>query len=382
MSLQNQRLILFIDDLASNLMAVQLMLETEDFIVQTESSGQKALDWLESSQQIPSLILLDVMMPVHSGFEICRILKSNPLYKNIPVIFVTAKITQNDILEGFNAGGVDYVTKPFNNLELLARVNNHIELSENRKKLEEQNIELEEANRIKTVLFEVIAHDVRSPISGFMSMTEMMYKQPSHFSIETVKQSSSEMFQSSQRLYQMVENLLNWGKLQLNGFEIIPAQINVRSKIIATIELFKTIAIKKKIKFSVSVTSILELQADEEMFATILRNIVLNALKYSNESSTITIIGGKINDSTVTISVRDEGIGMSEEVQENLRKKVFVSNKLETTQDLGMGIGLSLIQNFIELHNGNFQFTSEKDKGTTITITFPIELKQLTKAAI
>lgn len=372
-----QKLILFIDDLASNLMAVQLMLEAEDYIVQTATSGNAALEWLENSHQIPSLILLDVMMPNQSGFEVCRMLKGIERYKNIPVIFVTARITQNDILEGFEAGGVDYITKPFNNLELVARVNNHIELSENRRKLEIKNKELEEANRVKNVLFEVIDHDIRTPINGFMNLTEMMYKQPSHFSIETVKQLSSEMFQSSQRLNQMVENLLKWGKIQLNGFELIPTTINVRNKVVEIIELFKTFAIKKKIKFSVSISSVLELNADEEMFATIVRNLILNALQNCHPSTTITIIGGKTTPNTVTISVTDEGECMDAEIVQSIQNKTVFSTTLESMNESGVGIGLGIVHNFVDLHKGTFSITSEQEIGTTIMVSFPAELPHL-----
>lgn len=372
-----QRVILFIDDLASNLMAVQLMLEAEEYVVQTATSGSKAFEWLETSVQIPSLILCDVMMPDQSGFEVCRQLKNDTRYKDIPVIFVTARITQNDILEGFESGGVDYITKPFNNLELAARVKNHIELSENRKILELQNKQLEEANRVKSVLFDVIDHDIRTPIEGFMNLTEMMYKQPSHFSIETVKQLSSEMYQSSQRLNQMVENLLNWGKVQLNGFEIIPSTITVKNKVVETIELFNTIAIKKKIKFSVSIASVLKIEADEEMFATILRNVILNALQHANVSSTITIIGGKTNPNYITISIRDEGVGMSNEIVKAIENRTVLSTTLESVAESALGIGLGIMQNFVELHKGTFSITTEPNVGNTIMITLPTEIQQL-----
>jgi len=372
-----QRVILFIDDLASNLMAVQLMLEAEEYVVQTATCGSKAFELLESSIQLPSLILCDVMMPDQSGFEVCRQLKNDSRYKDIPVIFVTARITQNDILEGFESGGVDYITKPFNNLELAARVKNHIELSENRKKLKLQNEQLEEANRVKTVLFDVIDHDIRTPIEGFMNLTEMMYKQPSHFSIETVKQLSSEMYQSSQRLNQMVENLLNWGKVQLNGFEIIPSIINVKNKVVETIELFNTIAIKKKIKFSVSIASVLKIEADEEMFATILRNVILNALQHANVSSTITIIGGKTNPNYITISIRDEGVGMSNEIVKAIENRTVLSTTLESVSESALGIGLGIMQNFVDLHKGTFSITTEPNVGNTIMITLPTEIQQL-----
>ncbi|MBL8004809.1 MAG: hybrid sensor histidine kinase/response regulator [Candidatus Kapabacteria bacterium] len=372
-----QRVILFIDDLASNLMAVQLMLEAEEYVVQTATSGSKAFEWLETSIQLPSLILCDVMMPDQSGFEVCRQLNNDSRYKDIPVIFVTARITQNDILEGFESGGVDYITKPFNNMELAARVKNHIELSENRKKLELQNKQLEEANRVKSVLFDVIDHDIRTPIEGFMNLTEMMYKQPSHFSIETVKQLSSEMYQSSQRLNQMVENLLNWGKVQLNGFEIIPSTINVKNKVVEIIELFNTIAIKKKIKFSVSIASVLKIEADEEMFATILRNVILNALQHANVSSTVTIIGGKTNPDYITISIRDEGVGMSNEIVKAIENRTVLSTTLESVADSALGIGLGIMQNFVELHKGTFSITTEPNVGSTIMITLPTEIRQL-----
>jgi signal transduction histidine kinase len=175
----------------------------------------------------------------------------------------------------------------------------------------------------------------------------------------------------------MVENLLNWGKVQLNGFEIIPSTITVKNKVVEIIELFNTIAIKKKIKFSVSIASVLKIEADEEMFATILRNVILNALQHANESSTITIIGGKTNPNYITISIRDEGVGISNEIVKAIENRTVLSTTLESVTESSLGIGLGIMQNFVELHKGTFSITTEPKVGSTIMITLPTEIRQL-----
>lgn len=136
-------LVLIVDDVPKNLQVLGNILRKKDYNIAAATSGKQALDMVE--KVLPDLILLDIMMPDIDGFEVCEKLKSSTRAKDIPVIFLTAKTTTEDIVKGFEVGAVDYLTKPFNSLELLARAQTHIELKQSRDKERELIVKLKDA---------------------------------------------------------------------------------------------------------------------------------------------------------------------------------------------------------------------------------------------
>lgn len=135
-------LIYIVDDIYENAKLLKHILEKNDFETKEAENGKEALDIIEEEK--PDLILLDVSMPVMDGFETCRRLKENPETKSIPIIFITARTAIDDVINGFKAGGADYITKPVNKRELLVRVQTHLKLQEQKNELEEKNRLLKE----------------------------------------------------------------------------------------------------------------------------------------------------------------------------------------------------------------------------------------------
>ncbi|MFW5777932.1 MAG: response regulator, partial [Bacteroidota bacterium] len=149
--------ILIVDDNHQNLRVVSSFLKDKNYNLALATSGEKTLELLEKIHT--DLILLDIMMPEMDGLETCRILKENPKTADIPVIFLTAKNQTEDIVEGFKAGGVDYITKPFNREELLVRIKNHVDLAKAKNKIIEMN-------NTRDKLYSIIAHDIKSPLNS------------------------------------------------------------------------------------------------------------------------------------------------------------------------------------------------------------------------
>lgn len=152
--------ILIVDDVPKNIQMVANVLREEGYQMAFARSGDAALRHTETI--LFDLILLDIMMPEMNGYEVCEKLKQNPKTKEIPVIFLTAKTDTENVLKGFELGAVDYVTKPFNMSELLARVKTHLELREARQKLQE-------LNATKDKFFSIIAHDLKNPFNALIS---------------------------------------------------------------------------------------------------------------------------------------------------------------------------------------------------------------------
>jgi len=156
--------VLVVDDIAKNLQVVGTMLRNAGYAVMPATSGAKALEGVRV--QLPDLILLDLMMPELDGLEVCRRLKADPLTQPIPVIFLTASNEMEHLVKGFEVGAVDYVTKPFNPPELLARVQTHLELKHARDTIVRFGQELSRLNEEKNEFMGIAAHDLRNPLSA------------------------------------------------------------------------------------------------------------------------------------------------------------------------------------------------------------------------
>lgn len=170
---EDKSLILIVDDVLQNLQVIGTALMDAGYEISMATNGQQCLEMLETI--FPDLILLDVMMPEMNGFEVCKRIKSNDLLKEIPIIFLTAKTETKDILEAFESGGSDYVTKPFNQAELLARVKTHISLRKSKDMLILVN------NRLKDVMqnfqntLDLIEKDVMDKLNEIRIEIERKY---------------------------------------------------------------------------------------------------------------------------------------------------------------------------------------------------------------
>jgi len=182
--------ILIVDDVSRNIQILGNILSQEQFQIAYAQSGKQAIDICET--QDFDLILLDIMMPEMDGYEVCERLKENPSTSEIPIIFLTAKADMDSIIKGFEIGGQDYITKPFNAAELLARVKSHLLIRRQKKKLKlmnnhleeivrERTYELETANhklnildKAKSNFLSIISHEIRTPLNGIIGLTELL----------------------------------------------------------------------------------------------------------------------------------------------------------------------------------------------------------------
>ena len=210
--------ILIVDDTPTNLRILEEVLE-EDYFISVAQSGVQALSVTEKF--VPDLILLDVNMPGIDGFETCRKLKSQEDTLNIPVIFITARAEPEDIIQGFKEGGVDYITKPFNHSEVLARVQTHLKVQQLIRQLEFKNDQLEELNELKNKFLGMASHDMRNCLGAIRGYSEILKDDEQDLTEETKEQFLNFIFKSSETMLKMVNELLDVsviesGKLQLD----------------------------------------------------------------------------------------------------------------------------------------------------------------------
>ena len=164
--------ILIVDDVISNVLLLKVLLGKEKYNILTASGGREAIEITVNQQ--PDLILLDVMMPEMTGFEVAAHLKNNTKTANIPIIFLTALNSTEDVVKGFQAGANDFITKPFNKEELLVRVNHQISLVAAKRLILEKTEELRRTIVGRDKLYSVIAHDLRSPLASIKMVLNML----------------------------------------------------------------------------------------------------------------------------------------------------------------------------------------------------------------
>lgn len=362
-----KRLILVVDDQHQNLQLVASVLNPLYNLVLTDK-GEKALPY--ALKKRPDLILLDIMMPEISGFEVCRQIRQQPELNTVPVIFLTAKTEEEDIIHAYEAGGVDYVTKPFRTRELLARIEAHITLKEQHEAILLLNSELEAINKQKDKLLSVIAHDMRSTIGSIGNLVEVLMPDIDTMSTEDILQYLQLIKQGSEKVYAMFDDLLLWAK---NQFQNVPLELtvfNLRDEAESTVGQTAVQAGNKNIRIVIDIPADTVVYADVNMVRTILRNLISNAVKFSNAGTEVTVRSITVAG-TVEILVSDRGVGMKPEDIEKILKGTAGFTTYGTKGEKGTGLGLNLCNAFIQKQGGTLHIESIYGEGSTFSFTLP-----------
>ena len=360
--------VLIVDDNSKNLQVLADILRAKNYRVATSKDGFKALNFV--SKRKPDIILLDIMMPDMDGYEVCRRLKDDANTRDIPVIFISALTDTADKVKGFQAGGVDYITKPFQKEEVFARVDAHLKLKRAQEDLKKANYELKTANTTKDKLFSIIAHDLRSPIGSLSGILEVITDDPELLDPDQQAEYLRQLRDSVKNVGLLLENLLYWAGSQRGTIEYQPQFINLAQVVDVNIRLLSNIASEKSIGLISDIPVDAAVYADENMVMTIIRNLISNALKFTTESGEIRISAQK-TDNMTTLCIADTGIGITEE---NL-KKLFRQDEHFTTygtkKEKGSGLGLLLCKEFVERNQGEIWVESEEGQGSRFFFTLP-----------
>ena len=363
--------ILIVDDVVSNVLLLKVLLKNEKFKTVTASDGLEAIQ--QAEKELPDLILLDVMMPQMDGFETAMHLKNNPTTAGIPIIFLTALNSTQDIVKGFQAGANDFITKPFNKEELLVRVNHQISLVAAKKLILERTEELRKTIVGRDKLYSVIAHDLRSPLASIKMVLNMMVLGVSE---DVIGKEMYQMLQmvnrSTEDVFSLLDNLLKWTKSQIGKLNVVYQDFRIDEVVEGVLDIFSLVSKSKNIQLVNDSIDTVTVHADVDMVKTILRNLLSNALKFSYEGSQI-IIGSQMETDKVIVSVKDSGKGMSAEDKEKLLKTETHFSRYGTNNEEGSGLGLLLCQDFAIKNGGDLWFESEEGKGSTFFFSIPLK---------
>ncbi|MCP4345005.1 MAG: hybrid sensor histidine kinase/response regulator [Desulfobacterales bacterium] len=359
--MDNKFKVLIVDDVPKNIQVAANILQEQGYQMAFAQNGKTALSLVQSNKF--DLILLDIMMPGMDGFEVCEQLKKDPATSNIPIIFLTAKTDTESIVKGFESGAMDYVTKPFNGSELLLRVKTHLELNHTKEKLRE-------ANATKDKFFSIIAHDLKNPFNAVLGLANLLTDQYDAFDERKKKVIIQDICQSSEQGYKLLENLLDWSRMQTGKVEWNPDKIDLYTYAFENTAFLKSNADSKKISLVSNIDRGAMVYADPNMTTMIIRNLVSNAIKFTKEGGEVTI-SSKNNGDHEEVTVSDNGVGIKDENKEKLFRIDVHHSTLGTSKEVGTGLGLILCKEFAEKNGGEIWVESEFGKGSNFRFTLP-----------
>jgi len=364
--------VMIIDDIPENLQVLSNILYEENIEISFATNGKQALENIPFIN--PDLILLDISMPDMDGYQVCTILKNDKNTADIPIIFLTARAQTEDKIKGFQVGAVDYVSKPFNALELVSRVYTHLELKHARDTIKNQNEKLLELNLTKDKFFSIVAHDLKSPFNTLIGFSTLILDRFDSLNDEKKKQYLVMINNAANQGYNLLENLLHWARSQTGKLEWNPENLDITEVIKNAISLYTSIAAEKNIEIDVEIPANTTVYADENMLSTIFRNLISNALKYSFAGGKISIKSEHLAD-FIKLSVVDNGTGISDEVIKNLFKIDKHITTKGTSGEVGTGLGLLICREFVEKHKGKIWASSQIGRGSEFSFTIPIQNK-------
>lgn len=366
--------VLIVDDTEPNVRLLAHVVKKEGYEVMAAFSGNDALSLIEKRK--PDIILLDVMMPEMNGFEVCEYLKDQREYKDIPVIFLSALSETDSKVQGFNVGGVDYITKPFQREEVLARIDLHVklrklqaELSNKVEQLKQREESLQKLNQEKDELMRIVGHDFRNPVTGIMGLAGFLKDNIENVDANEQSDILGIIKGSGQKLLDLVNGLLNKDE-EASISELILQDLDLKQTILDIIDLHRPTAVNKGIVIDKELQDLPMKTVDKHKIEQILSNLLSNALKFTLKGGTISVKLFEVEDDegAIDLVVQDSGMGIPqdqlEEIWDTNHKKV----RYGTSGEKGSGMGLELVKKFTNLHGGKVKVDSIEGEGTTFTV--------------
>jgi len=364
--------ILIVDDVLDNLDMLADMLQDQGHTVRIATSGQEALKAI--AECIPDLVLLDIQMPFMDGYQVCTRIKADPATQDVPVIFLSALSETRDIVRGFEVGGADYVSKPFQFREVLARVNSQLVVSHQRKEIEglreRDRLQYEQLTNMKDRFLHTTAHDLKNPLAGILLYSQLLKSNDprDHGNLEEI---ADGIEQSVRKMQRLITASLDLAQME-SGEGLNLSRTNMIPMIESAMRGFGMQAKDHQLDLLLDLPSVpVFVDIDSHLFERVIDNLISNAIKYTPPEGQITL---KIRQDQqhVRLSVIDTGIGIPEEDIPHLFEAFYRVRKASHRKASGSGLGLSIVATVIEQHGGTVTIESELDKGSCFIVTLPI----------
>ncbi|MBF8456765.1 hybrid sensor histidine kinase/response regulator [Kaistella sp. G5-32] len=366
-------MILIVDDSPENIISLKKVLEKNDFEVDTALSGEEALKKILRKSYV--LIILDVQMPGMDGFEVAEVISGYSKAKETAIIFLSAASANvNLITRGYSSGGLDYISKPVDMNILLLKVKTFYRIYEQSRALNEMQIALraeiefrKEAERKKDEFISIASHELKTPMTSIKGYIQLLERSLDKNDIDTVRTRLHKVQNQVEKLNLLIADLLDIskiesGKLKLNRkyfcFEnLLEHILEVVQQNNPQVKIIKKGLVEGKV------------YGDEMRLEQVIMNFITNAIKYGPDGKEIHI-NAELNVDQINFSVRDFGIGMSEDHEQKIFEKFY---RIEETSERfqGLGIGLYICQEIIDRHQGKIGVKSKLGEGSTFYFNIP-----------
>ncbi|MCI0472480.1 MAG: ATP-binding protein [Ignavibacteria bacterium] len=352
--------LLIAEDLSARLRAIGYE------ITGTVPTGEEALKICETT--FPDVILMDIMLGKGiDGIETQKIIKER---YNIPVIYLTSYSDAVTVSRAKMTEPYGYIIKPFDERELHTTIEMAVHKHKTETALRDREKELSELNKTKDKLFSIIAHDLKNPFLGILGFTEVLANTYDKYSEEEKLKMIRFVHNSTFNTYRLLENLLEWSRIQISGIKIVPSEIIAEELISDTTEMLLESAVRKNISVSIKTEKDTKIRTDEDMLKTIIRNLLSNAIKFTHKGGSVFLNADKIRGG-IRITVRDNGRGIQESLLNNLFSLDRNTSTNGTEGEKGTGLGLVLCKEFMDKLQGRIIAESTPGKGTKITVELP-----------
>ena len=377
--------IIIVDDTPANLQLLESVLALHGYHVRAFPRGDLALRAVV--QDPPDLILLDINMPGMSGYDVCRQLKTIPIVRDIPVIFVSALTETFDKVKAFAVGGVDYLTKPLQVEEVYARVATHLHLRHVQRELEARNLQLEASYRqlreleaLRDQLTHMLVHDMRNPlmvIRGYFQMIDLIRSQPN--AAERLPLYVRDGLAASDTLIEMISAALDVSRMEGSQLGLVLAEHDLADLANETAANQRPLLEQKRLAI-VTPTGPVPVRCDGGLIGRVYANLLGNAIKFTPEGGRIAL-GAAVEDATVAGWVSDNGPGIPAEYHSRIFEKYGQVQDRGQGQKYSTGLGLSFCRLAVEAHGGTISVASQPGAGTTFRFSLPRSARQTGPAA-
>ncbi|HEU4402150.1 MAG TPA: response regulator [Candidatus Polarisedimenticolia bacterium] len=370
--------ILVVDDDQRNVRLMESILKANGYAVVKAYDGEEALRVVESDK--PDLILLDVMMPRMSGFEVCQSLKGRYQTRLLPIIMVTALNALEDKIQALEFGADDFLSKPINKVELLAKVRSVLrvkalqdEVETQKSKLEIANQELIKVQRFKESMTQMVVHDLKNPLAGIMGNIQLIQMQRAEMTPAKLTELLERTQESGRQLMRMILNILDIGRLEEQKMPLRLEAIALAKVVGDNVAEMLSLSTRDGILLESRVDPALPpCPADRELVSRVIANLLNNAFKHTPSGGRV-IVDARREGEEIVLTVRDTGEGIPEDLQPYIFDK-FVARETDNSRRMmfDSGLGLTFCKLAVQSHGGRIWIKSRPGEGTTVFVALPL----------